>query len=247
MEQIVIDPRELQLEGSANFRDLGGLVTADGDVVRTGLVYRSDALHALTPADLELLAAIRIAMLVDLRSSYEIEKSGPSPLVAAGSRVLNVALIDREGAAPGNVDPEMRLEDLYVRILENGQERFGQIFTALAEESNLPAVIHCAGGKDRTGVTVALLLRLLGVPDEAIVLDYAITDRNMARLMERLALNIDRPAYPDHVLRAAPETMQAFLSALDTSYESADAYLAGGGVTSDHVAALRSQLLAPAS
>ena len=98
MTQHLLDPRELTLEGSVNFRDLGGLVTGDGRRVRAGLVYRSDALHGLTAADMERLATLRIALLVDLRAATEIERSGPSPLVASGTRVLHAPIMRQEGA-----------------------------------------------------------------------------------------------------------------------------------------------------
>jgi protein tyrosine/serine phosphatase len=248
LQQDVIDPRELQLEGSVNFRDLGGLATMDNQRVRTGFVFRSDALHGLTTADLDVLAAHRIALLVDLRSPGEIERSGPSPLLASGSRVLHAPIMQETGA-PREIDPEMRMEALYATMLDNAQSRFGEIFVALAEAPNMPAVIHCSAGKDRTGVTVALLLRLLGVSDEAIVRDYAMTDRNMSRLMARLASlvsDIGRPSYPAHFMRATPDTMEAFLVSLDATYGSADAYLREAGVSGDHVDALRARLLEPA-
>lgn len=247
MAQHLLDPRELTLEGSANFRDLGGLLTGDGQRVRNRFVYRSDALHGLTAADMVQFSALRIALLVDLRSNAEIERSGPSPLVAGGSRVLHAPII-REAGAPRDLDPETRMEILYGHMLDGGRDSFGEIFTALAQGDNLPAVIHCAAGKDRTGVTVALLLRLLGVLDEAIVLDYALTDRNMARLIERLELSggaADGVTYPPHFMRAAPETMEAFLAALDGVWGSANAYLTEAGVAPDHIATLRLRLLEP--
>lgn len=246
MAQPLLDPRELTLEGSVNFRDLGGLLTSDGRRIRTGLIYRSDALHGLTAADMVQLAAHRIALLVDLRTATEIERSGPSPLVSGGSRVLHAPIMEQEGSPPDLAGVAM--EVLYANMLDKGRSRFGRIFTTLAEDDSLPTVIHCAAGKDRTGVTVALLLRTLGVPDEAIMLDYALTDRNMARLLERLERSGAVPAgttYPAHLYRAAPETMEAFLASLDQTWGSADAYLAGAGVTRDHVETLRHRLLEP--
>ncbi len=247
MAQHMLDPRELTLEGSVNFRDLGGLSTGDGQRVRTGRVYRSDALHGLTAADMERLATLQIALLIDLRAATEIERSGPSPLVASGTRVLHAPIMRQEGA-PRELDPEARMEMLYASMLEDGRESFGEIFTALADEDNLPAVIHCAAGKDRTGVTVALLLRLLGVPDGAIVLDYALTDRNMARLLDRQRQSAEISTdvtYPAQFYRAAPETMDAFLTSLDHTWSSAETYLTDAGVTSDQVDTLRHRLLEP--
>ena len=241
-----LDPRELNLEGSANFRDLGGLETAGGARVTSGRVFRSDALHGLTASDLDVLSALGIAMLVDLRDMREIEESGPSPLLDHGVRHFHAPLMP--SAAPDKLpDQSLGMEVLYAAMLERAQPRFGEIFQALAETANLPAVIHCAAGKDRTGVTVALLLRVLEVPDEVIVLDYALTDRNMERLWARLAANgYARPTgqYPAHYLRAERSTMERFLQALDRTFGSAQGYLREAGVTSSQLAAIRQHLLA---
>jgi protein-tyrosine phosphatase len=243
-----IDPRELQLEGSVNFRDLGGLQTAAGATIRRGQVFRSDALHGLTGADLDLLADYGIAMLVDLRDLREIERSGPSPLLDHGVRHFHAPLMaSTEPAAMP--DPAPGMDVLYGSMLERAQPQFGAIFQSLAQAENLPAVIHCAAGKDRTGVTVALLLRLLEVPDEVIVLDYALTDRNMERLMAHLAANGYQPAdvqYPAHYMRAEAATMQRFLQAMDVTFGTAEDYLTAAGVSTDQIGSIRQQLLEPA-
>lgn len=248
MTHSTTDAREIVLDGSTNFRDLGGLVTGEGRTVRDGRVFRSDALHALTAVDLDRLAGLHIATLIDLRSTREIEHSGPSPLVAKGTRVMHTPIMDPEPDPADRPDlSQIRMEELYAGMLSAGQVRFGEIFRALAEADKLPAVIHCAAGKDRTGVTVALLLQVLGVPNEAIVNDYAITDRNMVRLIERLKLSGYAAAgeYPAHMMRAMPETMTAFLHALDERHGSAEGYLASAGVTGTHLDHLRRELLTP--
>jgi protein tyrosine/serine phosphatase len=151
-------------------------------------------------------------------------------------------------AAPDQLpDQSLGMDVLYGAMLERAQTRFGEIFEALAESSNLPAVIHCAAGKDRTGVTVALLLRLLEVPDEVIVLDYALTDRNMERLMARLVANgyvqADRQ-YPAHYMRAEAATMERFLHAMNVSFGSAADYLRDAGLSTAQIESIRQHLLA---
>lgn len=84
---------------------------------------------------------------------------------------------------PGGIAPGSTLGDLYLRMLEQGADGIGPIFETLAQEGQLPAVIHCAAGKDRTGIVSALILRALGVPDATIVADYALTDRNVMRVI----------------------------------------------------------------
>ena len=234
------DPREVPLEGSLNFRDLGGLETRSGTRIRSRRIFRSDALHRITERDLATLAGFGITTLIDLRGRDESERTGPSPLLGHGTRVAQVALLDpvTQTTAP---DFTIALDIDYARMLNHAQAGFSRAFVALAEETNLPAVIHCASGKDRTGVTVALLLRVLDVPDEAIVRDYAITDRNMARILARDPVNAER--FPEHWHRAASETMFRFLAALDAQYGSAVDYLTNAGVPASQLATIRHRLL----
>lgn len=245
MAQQLLDPRELTLEGSVNFRDLGGMETTTGGTIKPRHIFRSDALHRLTSTDLAQLADYGISMLVDLRGEQEIERSGPSPLLESGTRHFHAPLMTT--AAPtSRPDPSLGMEVMYGQMLENARPKFGEIFQTLAEESNLPAVIHCTAGKDRTGVTVALLLRLLEVPDETIVLDYALTDRNMQRLMERWTTEgaaITTGQYPAHYMRANPETMERFLQALDVTFGSANDYLLEAGLSADQAVAIRTRLV----
>ncbi len=240
MSQPSPNPREVTLEGSLNFRDLGGLETRSGGRIRRRRIFRSDALHLLTEGDLAVLAELGIATLIDLRGKDETERTGPSPLLGHGTRVAQVALLDpvAQTIVP---DFTIALDVDYALMLNRARAGFGRAFVALAEEDSLPAVIHCASGKDRTGVTVALLLRVLEVPDEAIARDYAITDRNMARILARDPANAAR--FPDHWHRAAPETMLRLLTTLDAQFGSAEDYLLGAGVSPSQLAAIRQRVL----
>lgn len=243
-----LDPREMALEGIVNFRDIGGLQTRDGGVVRTGRIFRSDALHTLTAVDIDRLAGLHIATLIDLRTLDEIARSGPSPLTRGGTRVVHAPVMDVD-ASPRMLE-DKPLAEMYADFLLVGKGAFRTIFEAIDEQDELPAVIHCAAGKDRTGVTIALLLRVLGVPDETIVADYAITDRNMARMIEGWKRSNPRPAaeeeatrIPEQLIRATPGTMEAFLVALDATHGSAEGYLRSVGVTNDQLDRLRGNLL----
>lgn len=240
--------RELSLEGSANFRDLGGLRTGDGGAVRAGRLFRSDALHGLTAADLERIAHLAIRTLIDLRSPAEIAASGPSPLLDRGARHLHWPIFSRD-VTKEEFTPTDSLGELYATMLERGTERLGLLFETLAEADSLPAVIHCAAGKDRTGVVSAIVLRTLGVPDTTIVADYAVTDRNMARLVaqqQAAGRPISDVRVPEHFMRAVPETMETFLATLDARHGSIAGYLAHAGIRDEVIAAVRNQLLEPA-
>lgn len=240
--------RELSLEGSVNFRDLGGLPTTDDRRTQAGRLFRSDALHRLTNADLDILSDLGIATMIDLRSESELEKSGPSPLLDRGTRHLHLPLFSSD-TSPEAIDPALTLGDLYVRMLERGTGRIRAIFEILANGQHLPAVIHCAAGKDRTGVVTALVLRSIGVADITIVEDYALTDRNMMRLIEQMRTSgqpLSSMRVPDHYMRAVPETMELFLRTVDDTYGSTIGYLAHAGIDRPVIAAVRDQLLEPA-
>ncbi|HWK81257.1 MAG TPA: tyrosine-protein phosphatase [Thermomicrobiales bacterium] len=244
-----LDPREWALEGATNFRDLGGLVNRHGQVVRRHRVFRSDALARLTPVDLDRLAGVSIRTLIDLRSPIEIAQTGPSPLVGRGTSVVHAPVMDVD-ASPEALD-DKPLAEMYAAFLVQGEASYRTVFSTLATRDDLPAVIHCAAGKDRTGVAVALLLRLLEVDDALIVDDYAITDRNMRRMIQgwmesnpELASRAEGLKIPEQLIRAQAETMATFLVTLDATYGSAEGYLRAAGVGHDEIAAIRDALLA---
>lgn len=243
-----IDPidRELSLEGSSNFRDLGGLQTAGGRVVRTGRLFRSDALHRLTAGDIDILSRLEIATLIDLRSPDEIEESGPSPLLERGTRHLHMPVFSSD-LSPDDIAPDGTLGDLYMRMLEEGTGGVAFLFDALSRNERFPAVIHCAAGKDRTGIVSALILRALDVPDETIVADYALTDRKVVQLIQSMqASGQSFPTeMPEDMIRALPGTMEIFLRSLDETYGSTKGYLDHAGAQPEVIDAVRDQLLEP--
>ncbi|MGC4190240.1 MAG: tyrosine-protein phosphatase [Thermomicrobiales bacterium] len=243
-----LDSREWLLEGATNFRDLGGLLNRHGQTVRRRRVFRSDALSRLTSVDLDRLAGVSIRTLIDLRSPEEIARTGPSPLVDRGTSVIHAPVTDVD-ASPAALE-DKPLAEMYAAFLVHGQASYRMVFGTLAATDDLPAVIHCAAGKDRTGVAVALLLRLLDVDDALIVDDYAITDRNMRRMIQgwmasnpELASQSDGVKVPEQLIRAQAETMQTFLVTLDATWGSAEGYLRDAGVGRDEIDAIRTSLL----
>jgi protein-tyrosine phosphatase len=133
-------------------------------------------------------------------------------------------------------------------MLDVAQEAIGEIFVALAEEPTYPAVFHCVAGKDRTGVTSALLLRVLRVDDATIAADYALSGEYITPRLEAEWAQFSeaqRARYGDiqpYMLRADPETILRTLEFVDAQYGSVTAYLAGCGVSAVQLDALRRQL-----
>jgi protein-tyrosine phosphatase len=243
--------RLIPLEGCLNFRDLGGYPAADGRLVRWRQVFRSDALHLLSPADIvRVRDELRVRDVIDLRSSAELRSEGQGPLAEEAVRFHHVPLFDgevrsedRERAA------QVRLADRYVFLAEIAGERIARVITTIAA-ADAGAVFHCAAGKDRTGVISAILLGLLGVPDDVIVADYVATRENLDAIADRLnALEGYRAmlaALPPDTMHANPETMVEFLARLRAAHGSVERYATRAGVPSDAVARLRERLLVAA-
>lgn len=196
------------LEGAPNFRDLGGLATADGRTTRHGVVFRSSGLEELTDADVRyLIDDIGLKTVFDLRSPDDIEAA--DVLVATGIRVVNHPIV-RDGAStslrrPLRSDGRVDVPRVYRTFIEASAASIATIFTELVDGAT-PAVFHCAAGKDRTGVVAALLLGAVGVTREEIVADFMAS----ASVLDEVTAYLQRrPAYADVVLRLPPGTMDA--------------------------------------
>jgi protein tyrosine/serine phosphatase len=138
----------------------------------------------------------------------------------------------------------------YVEMVAQGAPALTRAFEVLGEEGSLPAVFHCSAGKDRTGVLSALILAFLGVPDDTIVADYAISAAAMVRLLEHLKAEYPEAAeeverHAPAVLQVMPETMEEFLATIRTRYGSYEGLAGVLGVTGS-VANLRQTVLTPA-
>lgn len=238
--------RVVDLTGCLNFRDLGGYPTADGRLVKWRQVFRSDALHHLTPQDVTRLRdEIGLGDVIDLRSTAELRSEGRGPLDQEGMQFHHVPLYDGE-TPRGAPTPELKLTDRYFLLAQYASAPIARVIDALAV-TGAPAVYHCAAGKDRTGVVSAILLGLLGVPDEVIVADYAATQENLDAIIERLmstkGYQTMLSALPPDTLHAEPETMVVFLDRMREAHGTMAAYAAAAGVQPDAVGKLRARLL----
>jgi protein-tyrosine phosphatase len=243
--------RLIPLEGCYNFRDLGGYPTRAGRALRWGVLFRSDALHRLTEADVARLRnEIGIGTVIDLRSSSELRDDGRGPLGAAGGiRFHHVPLFDRKTVERAAEVPLHTLADRYFLLAEFAKQAIAEVLTTIAEAES-PLVYHCAAGKDRTGVISAVLLGLLDVPDEVIIADYVATQDNIDAIIERL-MTLDGykemlTALPPDTLHARPESMIGLLEKMRAEYGSMRAYAMSAGVADAALARLEARLLEPA-
>jgi protein-tyrosine phosphatase len=240
--------RLIDLEGTLNFRDLGGYPASGGRTVRWRVLFRSDALHRLSPADVsQLRDALGIGDVVDLRSSGELDIEGRGPLAGEPIRFHHLPLFDGALVEEPPQSEELTLADRYFLMAEFAKGPIARVITTLAEAA-APAVYHCAAGKDRTGVISALLLGLLEVPDEIIVADYAATQDNLDAIVERLMSSEGYQdileSMPPDTMHAEPETMISLLRRLRERYGSVGGYVREIGVGDAAISRLRDRLLA---
>jgi len=233
------ESRILQLEGAANFRDLGGLPTSDGGLVRRGRIFRSDVLYRLTEGDTIALRRLGIRTVIDLRSRDEVRRYPQSSVKVAGLHHVNVPIgVDAYSAT------ESLTED-YMLLLRGAGTGFREIFGHLAKVHS-PLVINCFAGKDRTGLTSALILGSLGVPDDVIVADYTLSESNMWRLMDihrsTIAAPVESGLLPTW-LAATSATMDATLHAISEEWGSVRRYVESIGVPAEELRQIRDALV----
>ena len=252
----------IELEGAVNVRDLGGLATVDGGETAGGRLLRGDNLQELSAADVaRLVRDIGLTTVVDLRSSAELRAEGPAPLQAVGRvRHVHLPVLPEQGSATDMVaDVLLTRADAdrsrypadpvcghYLGYLE---ERPDQVVAALRTIAGSagPVLVHCAAGKDRTGVVVAVALGAVGVRPEAIVADYAATGERTGALIERLrrsptyASDINSRPAAEHQPR--PGTMAAFLQQVTARYGGTRRWLAEHGFGDADLGLLRAKLL----
>ncbi|MEW8957461.1 tyrosine-protein phosphatase [Clostridium sp.] len=197
----ILGERLIPLKGVVNFRDLGGYKTYDGRRVKWNKFYRSDALYTLTKEDIAYINDLGIKVVFDYRSIREVEEK-PDPSIE-GIEIFNISamkaldkedrglsmfdLIKKEGSLR-NIDRDM-LRNSYKDMVINN-EAFKETIRYISKKNSSPIAFHCTAGKDRTGLAAALILSILGVPEEIILEDYMSTNMyiksNNEKLMEPL-------------------------------------------------------------
>ncbi len=242
--------RALDWEALLNARDLGGLPTRDGRQTRFGAIVRSDNLVHLTAAGKAALLDYGIRTVVDLRLPFEL-KEEPDPFATRDGHPVtyrNISFIDPAADRPAD---RMTLAEDYVGMLRRFRPQVSAVMSAVAAADEGGIVIHCAAGKDRTGLIAALLLALAGVPAEAIAEDYALSRANLRPREERwLAEGPGDRAERESALawsRATPEVMLEVLSDTDTRYGGVEGYLRSVGASDAEMDRIRARLAGPAS
>jgi protein-tyrosine phosphatase len=259
--------RWIDLEGAANVRDLGGLPTKDGGLTRPGQVFRSDNLQGLTDRDIaRLVGELKLRQVVDLRSGPEVTLEGPGPLTRVPEVTIHHHTLFAEGGTYTDVEAdtiegdrvlpwqgergeddlaELRVTGYYYSYLRDRPDSILAALRVLAHGDGA-SIVHCAAGKDRTGVVCALALEIVGTTREAIIADYVATGDRLEGVLARLRASstyqTDLDRQPADAHRPRAEFMSQFLTTLDTRFDGPLGWLSDNGWTPADTAALRSRL-----
>lgn len=240
----------IALEGAYNFRDFGGLAARDGRRIPPRRVFRSDRLTRLSAADRDLLESYGIDRVFDLRSDLELSQDGAGDFATAADRHRHLPLVKVSlSITDSRIDwAKVDLQNRYLEMLDEGGPVIREVFEHLAADQAAATVFHCTGGKDRTGVLAAVLLRTLGVDDETIVEDYAVSETYLAPFVEASREMMEKEGFDPQLvlyLCGSPAArMRKMLADLDARWGSVEGYLEWNGTTGSTITALRRRLLA---
>ncbi|MBD2857765.1 tyrosine-protein phosphatase [Spongiibacter sp. KMU-158] len=263
---VASDERVMKLEGSSNFRDMGGYKTEDGQTVRRGMLFRSGAMTSLSDQDIAALNQLNFSAVVDLRSDDELELY-PNRWVKTNSDIDYVqhsySMMSMMGnaakAATGPVDSREMMGKLYRHFPEQLQPQLKLYFAELLKTEG-PVVVNCSAGQDRTGFSSAMILSVLGVPRQTILEDYLLSTQYRRPVNEMGDVELEEAAKTNsfakmmlHYKKAGASQQPnplytedgtpylAFaLEEIDSRWGSVEAYLEQAiGVSADDLAQLR--------
>jgi protein-tyrosine phosphatase len=233
--------RDLTWDGCLNVRDLGGHSTEGGGETRFGSIVRADSVGQLSPEGWEALVAYGIRTVIDLRGDHEREDDPPGELPV---RVLNLPFFEASDEEWEEIAEDLeRLDELpvadatreaYLIFLERFKPNIGRAVRAVAEAPDGGVVVHCVGGKDRTGLLTALLLHLSGVPTDEIAADYALSEQRLRPRHDRWLDAAETEAERRQIERIAqtpPRVIIGVFDELERRYGSIEGYLRTAGVT----------------
>jgi protein-tyrosine phosphatase len=237
--------RLLAWEGCLNARDLGGYLTSDGRTTKWGAIVRSDLLTPLTPSGKQALRDYGIRTIIDLRMASELEDD-PNPFATPGDHgitYLHRSFINGDDLS----GPFETLTDAYIAGLQHHAPTIGKVMSTIASAQEGGMLIHCHGGRDRTGTIAAFLLELAGVPRTTIGDDYALSTECLRPRDEHYLENGpgDRADRERYLAKWAtrPEVMIGMLDWLDQTYGDVPAYLRHVGVADYEMELLRHRLV----
>ncbi|WP_431968461.1 tyrosine-protein phosphatase [Actinacidiphila sp. bgisy160] len=243
-------PSEPELTGVRNFRDVGGLPTTDGRRVRYGRLFRSGHLAHATAEDAAFLSALGLHTVFDFRNASDMRLEGPD-VELPGVRNVNMPLSDpaqgaefwttvRDGDIAalreilGGGRAAARMVEAYRRIVLDRTAEHARMLDLLAGEESVPALLHCAAGKDRAGTSIAVILLALGVERDAIVEDYLKSNEAHRRYRIKRGDDTDPATTPEVMELLGPlfdarkEYLETAFDTIEEHWGSVDRYLEEG-------------------
>jgi protein tyrosine/serine phosphatase len=235
----------LAVDGLINLRDLGGLPTASGATTRSGRLLRSESPHSLSATGVRELLDLGIGAVIDLRTTSEREQR-PSPLVDAGVPTSHVPIFTDDEDYPDHLATAAEVYCWWLRERRGG---VAAAMTAIADAPSAPILVHCHAGKDRTGVVVALMLRLAGAGVDAIADDYAISGVQLAEMLARDRVSARERGMDEvraeRLFTVRREAMVQTMECVDTEHGGVGALLRGLGIGDTRIDRLTRLLLSP--
>jgi protein-tyrosine phosphatase len=248
------DGRDLVWDGCLNVRDLGGLPTADGGETRRGAVVRADSVRQLKDDGWRALVDHGVRLVVDLRGDHEREEDPPAELPVEVVHVPFMEASDAEweeiageldAATAAAPDDATSTRDAYLIFLERFKDNVAASLRAVARAPEGGVVIHCVGGKDRTGLLTAFLLHLAGVDEETIAQDYALSEERLRARHEawfEAAESEEELQRLRRIAQTPPESMLGVFAELTRRYGSVEAYLREAGASDEELELARARL-----
>ncbi len=234
----------VDVPGTFNFRDVGGLAAGEGRT-RAGVLFRSGNLGHLTSAGRDRVADLGIRRIVDLRDDEE-RRFEPSQVDDLGIETVHLPMF--AGSASSFFADDLSLDDVYRALVDGSASRLVEAARAVLEVQ--PVLVHCTVGKDRTGLSVALVLAAAGVDEDAVIADYARTEDLLPRARNEGVMRHLRHRYPrarhleDLVTRSPADAMRTVFDDLRLRYGGPVDYLQAYGLTTAEIAELRRVLVA---
>lgn len=246
--------RDLIWDGLLNARDLGGHPTEDGDETRFGSIVRADSVRQLSDEGWEALVDYGVKTVVDLRANEELEADPPAELPV---EVRHVPFMETDRSdwqkVEGELDAAVKAapdvasatRDVYLIFLEHYASNVAAAVRAVADAPEGGVVVHCAGGKDRTGLLTAFLLHIAGVGTDEIARDYALSEERLRTRHEEWLAKAQSEEERERVRRMSQtpaDSMKGVFGELERRYGSVEGFLRHAGLTDDELARARSRL-----
>jgi protein-tyrosine phosphatase len=249
-----LQPRDLVWDGCLNVRELGGLPTAGGGETRRGSIVRADSVHQLSEAGWQALVDHGVRTVIDLRGDHEREDDPPAelpvevvhvPFMAASDADWEEIAEEIETASDAAPDVATSTRDVYLIFLERFRDNVAAAVRAVARAPEGGIVIHCVGGKDRTGLLVAFLLHLAGVADDEIAADYALSEERLLPRHETWFAAAQTEEELERLQRIAQTpaaSMAGVFTELERRYGGVEGYLRQAGVSDEELELARARL-----